>query len=450
MQRVRLAARITIIVLIALTVAWLVAIAAAYKLRDRDGQAARPAPRQVAALAAALEQVSADERPAVLDAVMSPTLQAAIEPGQAAATASSGVGDGDDALRQAYAAAVGDRAFTVIRGRPSGRNLVRRIFGAAPPLEFRVGLSTGDTLVLDVRAPMALSPLGLPVGLLAGLFGTLVALAALVVMQSATRPLSRLATAVDRMDIEDPSSPPLPVTATNIPEIRALVTAFNRLQARLALLMRSRMALLGGISHDVRTFATRLRLRVDQIPEGLERERAIADIADMIRLLDDALLGSRAGAGELAEELVELDEIVRAEVEDRRAAGATIDVGIAPAAAGVAVLGDRLALRRVVSNLADNALKYGGAAHVVLAVDDNALVLLVDDEGPGIPADQREILLEPFVRAEASRNRQTGGAGLGLAVARSLVEAQGGTLTIGDAPGRGARFTVRLPLFRPG
>jgi signal transduction histidine kinase len=288
------------------------------------------------------------------------------------------------------------------------------------------------------------------VGLVAGLFGTLVALAALVLMQRATQPLSQLAAAVDSMDIGDPSGSPLPVAATNIPEIRALVTAFNRLQARLAMLLRSRMALLGGISHDVRTFATRLRLRVDQIPEGPERERAIADIADMIRLLDDALLGSRAGAGELAAELVELDEVVRAEIEDRRAAGAPIDLAIAPTAARVAVLGDRLALRRIVSNLADNALKYGAVAHVALAADERVLVLLVDDEGPGIPADQREILLEPFVRLETSRNRQTGGAGLGLAVARALVEALGGTVSIGDAPGAGgARFTVRLPMFTP-
>ncbi len=93
----------------------------------------------------------------------------------------------------------------------------------------------------------------------------------------------------------------------------------------MAQLLRARMAMLGGISHDVRTFATRLRLRVEQIPEGTERERAIADISDMIRLLDDALLASRAGVGELATELVDLDGIVRAEVDDRRSAGGRID-----------------------------------------------------------------------------------------------------------------------------
>jgi signal transduction histidine kinase len=208
--------------------------------------------------------------------------------------------------------------------------------------------------------------------------------------------------------------------------------------------------MLGGISHDVRTFATRLRLRLDQLPEGAERERAISDISDMIRLLDDALLASRAGVGETSMELIELTEIVRAEVDDRRSAGAPVDLALDAEARMTTVLGDRVALRRIVANLVDNGLKYGHAAHLAIAVDGGTVTLTVDDEGPGIAPDQRELLLEPFVRLEASRNRRTGGAGLGLAVVRSLVEAHQGSIAIGDAPGRGARLIVRLPAFRPG
>ncbi len=167
----------------------------------------------------------------------------------------------------------------------------------------------------------------------------------------------------------------------------------------------------------------------------------------MIRLLDDALLASRAGAGELAEELVEMGELVRAEVEDRRTLGGAIDFRATPDAAHAVVLGDRLALRRIVSNLADNALKYGHVAHLALETDGGMLVLIVDDEGAGIPPDRREMLLEPFVRAEASRNRGTGGAGLGLSIVRSLVEAHGGTMTIGDVPTGGARLKLSLPAF---
>lgn len=239
----------------------------------------------------------------------------------------------------------------------------------------------------------------------------------------------------------------LPETRSAAPEIRALIAAFNRLQARLAQLLRSRMAMLGGISHDVRTFATRLRLRVDHIPEKTDRERAVADIDDMIRLLDDALLASRAGAGELTEELVEFRQVVRDEVDDRSAEHAPIHLQSVANIEEAIVLGDRVALRRVVANLIDNALQYGRAAHVLVDASDQSVRLTVDDEGPGIPAEQREALLEPFVRLETSRNRRTGGAGLGLAVVRSLVEAHGGVINIGDAPTGGARFTVSLPLF---
>jgi signal transduction histidine kinase len=208
------------------------------------------------------------------------------------------------------------------------------------------------------------------------------------------------------------------------------------------------MAMLGGISHDVRTFATRLRLRVDHIPEGAERERAIGDITDIIRLLDDALLSSRAGAGELSEELVDFGQIVQVEIEDRKAAGAPVDLRNGLPATGTTVLGDRLALRRIVSNLIDNAVKYGQAAHLSLEAEPETVRLTVDDEGAGIPVELREELFEPFVRLETSRNRRTGGAGLGLAIVRNLVEAQGGSVVIRDSPTGGARFTVTLPLFR--
>ena len=214
--------------------------------------------------------------------------------------------------------------------------------------------------------------------------------------------------------------------------------------------MRSRMVLIGGIAHDVRTFATRLRLRVEKIPDAAERQRAIADIDDMIRLLDDALLSSRVGAGQLSQEMVDFAALVRTEADDRRAQGSRVEFSADEVTRGVIVLGDRLALRRIVANIIDNAIKYGQVARLRLRLENPAIVLTVDDEGPGIPADRRQAMLEPFNRLEASRNRATGGAGLGLAVARSLVEAHDGTIVLAEVPGGGTRVRIGLPVFRPG
>ncbi len=205
------------------------------------------------------------------------------------------------------------------------------------------------------------------------------------------------------------------------------------------------MAMLGGISHDVRTFATRLRLRVDAIADVEQRQRAVADIADMIRLLDDALLAGRAGVGELTAELVEVDDVVRDDVDDRALDGGTLTLNIEPGGAGATVLGDRLAVRRIVSNLLDNALKHGRRVEVGLGCVDATVTLTVDDDGPGIRCDQRELLLEPFVRLESSRNRRTGVPG---SDSRSCAtwSRRRGSVGISDGPPGGARLTVTLPV----
>lgn len=435
------------IVITALLATWLATIIIFYRSHDWQERYAFPPEQQIAALADSLERASSSEQKSlILRVATSSTLTARLEEGHAFLATPGKHAEVNDALRQSYAALLGDRAFSItqVHAHPAGwpfRWLSRRKM-----LEFAIALRTGDTLVVDATSALPVTRFGLPVGFGAGLVGTLIALIALLTMHREMRPLLRLAAAVDEIDL---SGTPqlLPFAQTRAPEIEALIAAFNRLQGRLTQLLHARMAMLGGISHDVRTFATKLRLRVDRIPEGPERERAISDIADMIHLLDDALLASRAGAHELAEELLAFDELVRSEVEDRRAAGATIFLHIGESAIGATVIGDRVALRRIIANLVDNALHYGHVAYLILDTDAQTLVMTVDDEGTGIAPDMREALLEPFVRLETSRNRRTGGAGLGLSIARNLVEAHGGTLAIDDALAGGARLIVRLPLF---
>ncbi len=449
MLRLSLAARITLIVLVTLLAAWIGAIALFYRSQGGAGEHAWPSPRQVAALVELVERTPAEQRPLVYEAVSSSTLTVGPSADLGAA-AGAGARPIEDTLRKRYADVLGDRPLdiTTLPFSEIGRRFPRLSGFATNALQFRITLKDGDPLVIDARSPLPVTRFGLPVGFGAGLLGTLIALIALVIMHRETRPLARLSAAVDRMDLAGAPTF-LPPAHTSAPEVQTLIAAFNRLQDRLSRLLRARMAMLGGISHDVRTLATRLRLRVDHIPEAAERERAVGDIDDIICLLDDALLSSRAGAGELSEELVDFGQTVQAEVEDRQATGARVDLrSEKPAVVNATVLGDRLALRRIVSNLIDNAVKYGQAAHLALAADAEAILLTVDDEGAGIPKERREELFEPFVRLETSRNRRTGGAGLGLAIVRNLVEAQGGSVAIGDAPAGGARFTVRLPLFR--
>lgn len=441
MSRLTFAARIGLIALLAIALVWLVAVSLFYLSRHDGG--IRPPPEQLAALAQLIERTPAAERPLVVAAVESDTLTILLEPGLLEPGGEVGASSARPSLP------IGERTLDAYRaaldGRAVGVLLVDGRRGRPDAMIFRIALRTGETLVVQARSALLVTRLGLPIGLGAGLLGTVIALLALYAMQRAAKPLARLVAAIDRIDLAGPPAL-LPAVPRSAPEIRALVDAFNRLQTRLSQLLKARFAMLGGISHDVRTFATRLRLRVDQIPDGPERARAAADVADMIRLLDDALLASRAGVGELAQELVEFERIVQIEVADGQARGAAI--AFTGAGTDATILGDRLALRRIVANLIDNALKYGGRAYVGLVSEDGSAVLTIDDNGPGIPPDQRDLLLEPFVRLETSRSRRTGGAGLGLAVVRSLVEAHGGTIAIADAPTGGARVMVTLPVFR--
>jgi signal transduction histidine kinase len=411
-MRLSSAVRVCLIIVLSVTIVWVGTVALFYLSSASAIRNNRPLPAQVAALVSLLEQASATQRPLILRAVTSQSMAARLEPGN-----HIGVTPKLQRVPRLTARAV-DQYLSVLGGRPNSVMIRREgnargglgfTFVAPADLEIRVLLSTNETLVVDALSYPVANFFGVPVGFVAGLTGAVLGLIALFALQR---------------------------------EI-----AFNRLQARISHLVRGRIAMIGGISHDVRTFLTRLRLRVDRIPDEQERDRAVADIADMIRLLDDALLASRAGSGELNEELIDFAQIVSAEVDDRRAVGKPVDLANS-ATLNPTILGDRLALRRVIANLVDNALFYGKVAHLAIEADSEFVTLNVDDEGPGIPPDQREQILEPFVRLENSRNRRTGGAGLGLAVARSLVEAHSGKISISDAPGsKGARLTVQLPLF---
>jgi len=459
MASLSLSRRLMAIVGAGLLALWLCLLGLYYLTNGYSRATADPTPGQILAMALLFRQQTEADWPLLIDALATPYLAVRVEPEGPAPDNATDL----ERLEEygAYRRVLGEQLLSIrLLAADRGRHWLRPYMGARNPVQFRLHLEPGHVLVIETRSPFIFNSLGMPAGFGAGLLGTLFGVVALLLLHREIRPLTRLAAAVDRIDLTG-TPVPLPKLRRAAPETRALVEAFERLQNRLHAVLRARLALIGGIQHDVRTFATRLRLRLEHIPDEAVREKAVSDITDMIDLLDNALLTGRGGVGRLDEELLDLAPLLEQETADRRAAGARAtfrqtsdsragDTLPASTQPSTLLIGDRLALRRIFANLIDNALTYGHCSDVTLTRHAGFLTVTIDDEGPGIPAAQRDLLLEPFVRLETSRARKTGGAGLGLAVARALAEAHGGSLRLLDSPGGGTRAEVRLPLFSDG
>ncbi|MFY7781014.1 MAG: sensor histidine kinase, partial [Tagaea sp.] len=203
-----------------------------------------------------------------------------------------------------------------------------------------------------------------------------------------------------------------------------------------------RTRMLAAVSHDLRTPLTRLRLRAESIPDAEERAKAQNDIVEMEKMIAETLAFARADAMESAPERFDLAALAQTLVDER------VDLGRDSTYEGRSSLifeGRAGALKRALANLIDNALTYGERAAVALREFPDRIEIAVADEGPGIPLDQIEQVFRPFYRIEASRSRETGGAGLGLAVARDIAIAHGGEVRLANRPLRGLEATFVLP-----
>ncbi|WP_165644434.1 ATP-binding protein, partial [Oharaeibacter diazotrophicus] len=255
-----------------------------------------------------------------------------------------------------------------------------------------------------------------------------------------TRPLRRLADAADRLGRGE-DVPPLPEEGPE--EARRTTHAFNAMQARVRRFVADRTRMIAAMSHDLRTPLTSLRLRAEFVDDDETREKMIATIDEMSRMTEATLAFARDDAKDEAARRTDVAALVRAIVDDFADMGADV----------VAEGPDRLdmtvrpsALRRALRNLVENALRYGVRARVTLARETRETVITVDDDGPGIAADRIDEVFEPFTRLETSRNAETGGVGLGLSTARSIVRAHGGEITLTNREGGGLTATVRLPV----
>lgn len=254
-----------------------------------------------------------------------------------------------------------------------------------------------------------------------------------------TRPLRRFAEAADHLGL-DVRAPPLPEHGSR--ELRRATTAFNRMQARIRRLVDDRTMMLAAISHDLRTILTRLRLRAEFIEEAEQRDKALGDIDDMQSMLEATLSFARDDTETEARIDLDIAALLQGLCGDLTDAGSRTDY---EGPDRLVYRGGPVSLKRAFGNLLGNAAKYGGPATVTLSRGDDAIAVTVADRGPGIPVELREKVFQPFYRVEPSRNRETGGVGLGLSVARAILRRHGGDIVLDDREGGGLTVHVSLP-----
>ena len=261
------------------------------------------------------------------------------------------------------------------------------------------------------------------------------------VLRRITRPLATLTDRVERFARVQDARDPLPTRGPD--DISRLIAAHNQLEARIAGLLDEKDVMLGAIGHDLKTPLAALRVRIESVPDETQRARMAEVIEDLRRSLDDILSLARIGRAKDPPEPTRLAALAEAVVEEFEDMGRPVAIAhIERVVAPVQVTWMRRALR----NLIENALRYGGAATVSVAREGDVAVIAVEDEGPGIAPEKVATMLEPFQRGEASRNRETGGAGLGLTITRAIMREHRGDLVLANRPEGGLRAEMRIPL----
>jgi signal transduction histidine kinase len=233
-----------------------------------------------------------------------------------------------------------------------------------------------------------------------------------------------------------------PIRERGPSDVRALIAAYNALSRRVTTMLDEKDRMLGAIGHDLRTPLQALRVRIESVDDDDDRTRMADTIDEMSRTLDDILSLARLGRPSEPNTDVDLGALVDAVVEDFR--DLDHDVTFEEPERLKMRLRPTL-MRRAVRNLIENAVKYGGGAEVRLIAEMERVVIEVCDRGPGVPVEKLEAVFIPFTRLEESRNRDTGGIGLGLALARAIVNDAGGTIALANRDGGGLKATITLP-----
>ena len=275
-------------------------------------------------------------------------------------------------------------------------------------------------------------------------------------LASPMRKLARASAALGRSIKQRQPSPQLDERRGTL-EVRQTAQVFNTMAQQLHAQFDAQGLLMAAISHDLRTPLARLRLRLEQMQGGQGgqgdqggdglAQRCIADVREMDQLIGSVLDMMRDQHAAEARERVDARSLVQSLADDLAEQGQPVTVQ-EPGDAGTApvVLARPTALKRVVGNLIGNAVRHGGSARIAMTMQNAEFHLAIDDDGPGIPPHRLEAVFQPFNRADASRSSGTAGSGLGLYIARDLVEREGGRITLANRVGGGLRATIALPL----
>lgn len=424
---------------------------------------------RIATISRLVQDAPSEERPVLLKAVNSPTLHVVWQP--TSAVPESAPQDWrarlmEETLRL-HLGDLGRRDLRVAYNEPTGRSqspdgALRFPMTMGGPAEMmqmmhehmhRMGTdpALGRNLRVSVRLPDAswlnfAAPLGQPASFWSARVVLSVAVMVLAVIaltiwavRRFAAPLTTFAKAAERLG-RDVNASPLPEGGPR--EVRRVTLAFNEMQRRIRRFVEDRTQMVAAISHDLRTPITRLRLRAEFVEDHEQREKMLADLDDMERMISSTLsFASEDAAGE-PPETVDLTALLQSICDD------LADTGRAVEFRGEGRLPYRcrpVALRRAFANLIENAVTYGGRARVAAVAKDDGIFVRIDDEGPGIPEEDKEKVFRPFYRLDESRSRETGGTGLGLSVARTVVRAHGGNIELTNRPEGGLRVEVTLP-----
>ncbi|MDQ0141176.1 ATP-binding protein [Cupriavidus necator] len=373
---------------------------------------------------AILDRVPAQERPQWLRYVNRGNYQYILGPGLPGVPEMS-----------AQAKEVADRIMEASGGRFPVK--VESIPGEGKRMQAHLTLSDGSPLTIDVHPKPAPVAQWLPYVLVIQL--VLLILCCWLAVRLSIRPLVALANAADSLD---PNSRSQPLAETGPTELVRAARAFNAMRERIARFVEERVQLLAAISHDLQTPITRMKLRAELAEDSEDRRKLVHDLSEIETLVKEGLAYARAAHGDGEKpSRIDIGSFVESLVYDYQDTGKPVTI---VHNAGGALTTRHHALRRILTNLTDNAIKFGGAAELSVLRDGGAVIISVQDSGPGIPDDKLESVLQPFVRIEESRNRDTGGTGLGLAIAHQLAVTIGGTLTLRNRQEGGLEAQVKL------